>query len=261
MSINREKEMKGSTIVRIILIGIILLVIGFAFSFFNAFYGNPISAAIATSKIRSYVKETYPEMNLEVPKATYNFKFDEYNSYVKSKTSVDTCFYVSVSNGKINDRYEIEVINKNNTFERLQKELDQTIGEILLKEFPYETSILIADFYTKDSDFSRLTLDMPFEITNLPFGVSLTVYILSNDISYENLKVKITELSKIMEKHNIPVDLFTVVLEEPMPEGEKAAPDGESLHLIDFPVEKLSEPNLIEAIKAHQKEWESLHSK
>jgi hypothetical protein len=52
-----------------------------------------------------------------------------------------------------------------------------------------------------------------------------------------------------------------LVLQEPLAGGEKAAPEGRSLYLYDFPSEKISEPDLAASIKEHQKEWEEENSK
>lgn len=253
--------MKKNIIPRILIILSVLTIAGLIFSFVNSFYGNPISAAIATSKIKSYVKDTYPDMDLEVPDATYNFKFDEYHSWVKSRISIDTCFEVSWSNGRINDSYEYDVENRGMTYRRLQTELDNTIEGIIKKEFPYETSIMFADFAEKEGNPESMELDMALDIKNPPIPVKLTTYILTDEVNDENLCARLLELSDIMKEHEISVSFYDVVLQEPMPEGEKAAPDGQSLYLYDFPADKLSEPDLIGLIKEHQKEWEEKYNK
>lgn len=68
--------MKSKIIPRILICLSVILFAGLIFSFFNSFYGNPISAAFATSKIKAYVNNTYPDLDLEVPHAVYNFKIE-----------------------------------------------------------------------------------------------------------------------------------------------------------------------------------------
>lgn len=110
-------------------------------------------------------------------------------------------------------------------------------------------------------DFSELERDMELDIHNPPLPASLTVYILHEDVSYEFLSSRLLELHQLMEENKIPISSYTVVVREPIPEGEKSNLDGASNYLIDFPVEELASENLIKTIKAHQKEWEKENSK
>lgn len=249
--------MKNIKCSKIVLIITILLVMGFIINLVTSFYGNPISAAIATSKIRTYVDETYPNMELEVPKVKYNFKFEEYTSHIQSKTSSDTRFMVSWSNGKIYNSYDGDVVQRYSTYGRLQQEFSDKMKEIIKKEFLYETSMVFADMGKEDGDISSLTLDMALDITNPPIPTELSIYILTDDISYEFLSARLLEIYDIMGKYKVPIEVFSVVLEEPMEEGEKADPDGERIYLYDFPASEVLSDNLMERIKEHQTRWEA----
>ncbi len=241
---------KGKILGRVIIAIILLLFIGFIFNIVNSIYGNPISAAIATSKIKIYIDRTYPEEDLEISKAIYNFKFDEYYSYVKSKTSEDTSFSVSWSKGQVTDDYEIQVKRHYATYKRLQRELDNKVEELIRQEFPCEISTIITHFYGDREDYSNLILDMPLDITNPPYPTMMTIYILSKEISYEILRDRLTELWAIMEENKTKIDYYTVIIQEPMsPEGEKAAIDGKSLGVYNFPAENIKSGNLMEEIK------------
>jgi hypothetical protein len=200
-------------------------------------------------------------MDLEVTGAKYNLKYGDYHSWAQSKTSTDTRFSVSWSNGKVTDSYEYDVKNHYMTYQRLCQELAKEIEDIISREFPYETSIVIGEFMDDGTDFSRLIMDQPLDSKYPPYPVELTVYILTSEVSYENLSARLLELSDIMGKHEIPVSMYSVVLQEPLPEGEKAAPGGQDLYLYDFPADKLKEPDLLAAIKEHQAEYEDEHSK
>ena len=248
--------MNYKKLLKILAAVIALLLIGLLLSAVNSFVGNPISSAIATSKIRTYVKETYPDLDLEVPKATYNFKYNAYSSFVQSRTSEDTCFSVSWRNGNISDRYESDVVSRFTTFRRLSSEFSSAVEPIINNEFPYETSILIADFSKSDDEFSNLNLDMSLDINNPPLPAYLTIYMLHQDVNYEFFRDRILEVYQIMEQHNIPIEVYSFVLQEPLPEGEKAAPDGKSIYLFDFPAEKIMEENLIENMILHQQQLE-----
>lgn len=253
--------MNKKKIVNIIIVVFLFCIVGVVLLFINAFRGNPISAAIATKSIKNYVKETYPDMDLEVSDAVYNFKISSYVSKIQSKSSIDTSFTVDWSGGKIYDSYEFDVLGKFTTYKRLSKEFDNKVTEIINQEFPYEITLLIADFKFDKTDFSKLTLDMALDMSNPPLTTYLTVYLTSDVINYEFLSARLLELNKIMEEHQIRVDIYSIIVEEPMENGEKADPNGESIHLYDFPVEKLGAEDLIAAIKEHQKEYEANNSK
>ncbi len=96
-------------------------------SVYLSFYGNPISKAIANSKIEAYIRDTYPDIDLEVSKTVYNFKFEEYVANVQSKESVDTTFSVHWDDEGIRDSYDSEVIGRWNTYERLQREFSDAL--------------------------------------------------------------------------------------------------------------------------------------
>jgi hypothetical protein len=235
--------------------------LGVIYNFITSFYGDPILEKIATHKINAYVEATYPNMDLEVSKASYNFKFKEYNSQVQSNTSQDTHFTVTSAGGRISDTYESDVVNRYRTFDRLQQEFSKSVESIIEEEFPYETSILFADLGKAEIGISSLTLDMQLDMHNPPLPAALTVYILSKEISEEYLRDRLLELNSIMIQNQIPINIYTVVIEEPLPEGEKSAPGGQSIHLIDFPAEKIMSENLIETMKEHQKAWDENHEK
>lgn len=198
---------------------------------------------------------------MNISKAQYNFKNKDYFCIIQSKEIKDMRFQISYSGKKFRDSYEYDVIGKYQTFVRLSNEFDKKVEELIKSAFPYPTDILIADFEKNDDNFSNLTLDMPLDITNPPYPAYLTVYILSEEISYDILSARLLELHNLMQKNRIPIKLYTVVIEEPMPDGEKAAPGGKDLHLFDFSVEKLESEDLIAAIKKHMQIYEEEHEK
>ena len=244
----------------VVIIVFFVIVLGFIISLVTAFYGNPITKAIATAQIRSYVAETYPDMNLEVTKAVYNFKFKEYFSNVQSITSMDTAFRVSWVGGKVEDDYEITVLGGYSTYQRLQRELNDIVEETIAREFPYETSIVIADADKSADDFSVLTLNMALDTSTFPLNTILVVYFYQDEINYELFCERLKELYDIMKRNKIRIDFFSVVMEETPEEGEKPT-GGESIHLFDFPAEKINSDTLSEDVQKHIAEWEGQHEK
>lgn len=253
--LNRKKFYKilaGVTAVAII--AVLLVVV-------NAFVGNPISASIATYKINAYVEENYSHLDVEVSKATYNFKTSGYQSYIKSNTSEDTRFAVGLRSGKFTDYYEFEVENKFTTYRRLQEEFNDSVKRIIAEEFSYETDLVIADFSKNDGDFSGLSLDMPLDIHNLPLKSSLTLWTISDEVSYDILEIQLMEIHNLMLKNRILIDTYTIQIAKPYLESEKRYMAGDELYLTDFPAELINDENLEETIKVHQKQIERTREK
>lgn len=245
----------------IIIILILLFIIGVIFLFFDSFYGNPIGAAIAKHKITNYVQTKYPDMNLDMSKVKYNFKNDSYFSIIQSNKVDDIRFTVYFSSGELNDTYKNDVTGRYKTYDRLSREFDSRVEEIISKNFMHDIDFVLADFGKDDNDLRNLTLDMPLDLTNPPLPAYLSVYLYSSDVNYEKLSSCLMELYDIMNNNSIPIDFYSVVIREPLPEGEKAAPDGEHLHLFDFPAEKIQSNNLIIDIKEHIRAYEEEHEK
>lgn len=240
---------------------LVVLLVVFVLNIVFSLNGNPVTKAVASSRIREYVRENYPDMNLEVSKTGYNFKFGEYLSHIQSKDSTDTSFTVYWKDGNIEDTYEEDVINRWKTYERLQREFSKALEEIIAREFPYETSIVFGDLGNKGEDRSGLELDMSLDMKKLPAPATLTIYFYSREVSYELFEERLLEISGIMERHDISISYYNLVMEEPMEEGEKAKPDGQRIYLYDYPVQRLASENLVEDIKVHIAQWEKEHEK
>lgn len=238
--------------------GIAILLIGFILCIINTFTGNPISASVASDKIKAYVKTTYPNMDLVISKASYNFMDSDYYTYVTSKTSKDTSFIVSCTHGKINDDYKYEVSNHMTTYRRLSSEFSKLIDKLITKDFPYETSIVLGDLGKSEAELNKLSLDMPLDLSNMPLDTSLSVYTRSSTLTYEELVKRLQKLQTIMNANNIPINFYSLVLENTTDKSEKPT---QSLYLYDFPADKLNSDNLLETIKLHQQIWEKEHQK
>lgn len=238
-------------LVKVALIIIVLILVGIAFVFINAFFGNPLSASIASSRIQEYVQQHYPGEDFIVPGARYYFKNSSYVSMVQSRASRDTNFAVSWSGGSIHDSYESEVASKFTTYRRLQSEFDSILEDIINAEYSYPNSGVLGDLARSDGDFSALELDMPLDIHNPPSATSLVIWTSSKELSYELLAIQLLELHRLMQRRNIPIDYYTVYMAKEVRADEKPS---EMLYAIDFPAEGVLEDNLPELIQEHQGE-------
>lgn len=200
-------------------------------------------------------------MNVEVTKAVYNFKFGDYLSHVQSKSSQDTAFTVSWHKGAIQDSYESDVIKRYKTYTRIQMELSKLVEDTVIREFPYETSILFADLDKSMNDYSMLTLDMPLDSEAIPAPTTLVIYYYDDKVDYEAFRTHLLELRDIMKRNKIRIDYYSVVMEKTPPQGEKPTRNQESIYLYDYPADQLDSESLIEDMKEYMQEWEKENEK
>lgn len=127
----------------------VALIVGVLF-ITNSFVGNPISAAIAGKQIKEYVRENYSFLDLEIPKASYNFKNNSYGTRVKSKTNIDIHFYISCK-GRNNmyDTYESDVLSGQNTLHRFAQEYAALVTSILERKLDVEVENANIMYYDK----------------------------------------------------------------------------------------------------------------
>jgi hypothetical protein len=231
-----------------------LLVIGFAFCFINAFTGNPVSAFFVSGRIRAYAAEQYADFDLSLSKTTYNFKTGSYSSLAQSGKSEDTVFRIYYKSGRISDDYAYEVTNCFTTYRRFSDAFDKLVEGIVAEGFPYETTMVLGDLM---GETEALTLDAPFDVHALPMEKSLTVSVLSDVRDDARMAELLLELYHLMKDRGIPVDEYTLVLEQPLPEEEKPGL-AQRLYLDGFPAEKITDDTdaLIDAIIAHRAEVE-----
>ena len=74
----------------------ILLIIGLGI-FANALLGNPISKKIATNTAQKHLAETYADTDYYMERITYSFKDGKYHAFIKSPTSIDTSFSLTIT--------------------------------------------------------------------------------------------------------------------------------------------------------------------
>ena len=216
---------------------VILLFLGFIFYFVNIFTGNPVSAYIASRKIQSYAAAIYPDQNLELSKAKYNFENNAYSSYACAKDSEDTKFYIQYSHGKVSDDYQYEVANHFTTYRRLSEEFDSMVTDIIEKEYPHKTTLIIGDLV---GDTALLTPNEPLDLNNMPLELSLTVSILSDVRNEQEMAALLTEINQLMLKKKIAIDSYSLRLEEPIQEEEGKPGSGNNLYLEKFPAKNIT---------------------
>lgn len=182
-----------------ILAGIIALtLIGAMLFVTNAFVGNPISAMKAQKDIEQYVIKNYSHLDLEVGKATYDFKNAGYMAKAMSKTSIDTKFAVYHYEGKVQrDDYQLFVLGKFNTLDRLSSEYSLIAKTIVANELGYEnnTTYVIHDKSISENLSDDLELDMKFDKA-VPINPEVTIQLDTTDYSIEEVARILTDAHK-----------------------------------------------------------------
>lgn len=205
-----------------ILAGLVALaLIGFMLFITNSFIGNPISAMAANRVIKQYVDSNYTYMDLEVEKATYNFKFGGYLARAKSKTSIDTKFAIYYRNGKVErDDYESYVLGMFNTLQRLSEEYSAVAKYILAKELGYEnnTTRVMYEKEAYEKVNEKIELDMKFDKT-LPIHSEVTIRVDLEDPTLKGIAEVFMDAHKVFLDNDcrfIKYDLFSDKKEDGM---------------------------------------------
>lgn len=233
----------------------------------NSFWGNPISAAIATTKIEEYVRINYPDLNAQIEPVSYSFKNGgSYHGLVRATDSVDTVFRVKwYKDGSMDDDYRYEVANLMTTLRRLDYDLDSTVEEIITEQFPHETRLVGCRHMEMPGQLAEdcLVRDMSFDILNPPLPIGLVVWCSADHPDYTVLAERMLELRDIMEYHRIPVAYYSVSVEFPyvMEEGKLRPIQWDDVAVHDFPAHRLNESNLPVVLEEYFIEWEKEHEK
>lgn len=155
----------------------------------NSFVGNPISASLATKDINTYIKKNYSNLDLEIGKASYNFKFGKYYTKVKSRTNIDVQFTIYWKNGKVlRDNYESYVLSGYNTLSRFSSEYSVLATDILKDKF--RDSLERVNVMYSDKSFEKhkdlLKLGMNFD-KSLPLDAEITLNMNLKDASLKSI--------------------------------------------------------------------------
>ena len=122
--------------------GALVLIGGLAW-FSNALNGNPISKMLAQSTAERYLAEHYGDTDYYIDRVSYNFKDGNYHAFVRSPSSVDTTFTLSLTMlGSLQgDTYD-HVLSGWNTALRLDGEY-RALADRVLEDpaFPYQCHI------------------------------------------------------------------------------------------------------------------------
>lgn len=227
------------------------LLMGAILYFTNGLVGNPISKSIANNKVKEYVAREYSDMDLDVEDVYYSFKDGRYHAEVKSPSSKDTHFEISISSfGKIEfDSYENDVLKKYNTYTRINDTYGKKVMRLFeSKDFPYKSEIAFGEIKDIESvevseefsfpvygiDIKTLELDKEYDMNVLGKEAgNIVFYAEDEDISVKKASEILLDLKNILDENNIYFYAIDFTLEKPRNE-DGTVRDDESISVEQF---------------------------
>lgn len=249
------------TLVVFILIGVVLL-------FANAILGNPVSKMMANNNAKEYIEKNYKDLDLVVEKVGYDFKTGGYYVNVKNPNSKDIYFTLTYNSfGRlINDFYENNVVNKWNTYQRINDEYFDKVKKVFEdKNFPYKVDIGFGNLKAMEDTeneyghkygikLSDLEIDKKYDILDLgrKYG-NIVCYVEDDNISIKRASEILLDIKSILDDKNITFYTIDFVLEKPRNENGERNPDDTSVEVKDFLYSDIYKSGLEDRIKEEEK--------
>lgn len=242
----------------------IFLVAVIAF-FANAFFGNPVSKALAKNAAEKYLVEAYPDTDYEIERIGFDFKTTNYNVYIVSPSSIDSEFSLvyDMLGNLLADSYESSVTQRGNTGLRLtfayREAVDAVLGsgaityadphigfgdiEFVPSQYKNEPS---TPAYALVSD--DLELDKEYDIKELGRKAGhLTIYVYDEEVSAERLAEMLLELRDAFDKADLPFYVIDFVLE--YPRSEDGTQKEGRVEVMNFLYDDIYEKGLTERVE------------
>lgn len=258
--------MKKSMIAILIVIFIIIITICLLIA--NALFGNPISKMIAKNSAESYIEQAYPEQDFLIEDVIYNFKTGYYDANIKSESSIDTHFTVSISLNKVTyDSYEDNVLSGWNTYTRIDHEYNQLVEQVFSSSnFPLESEIDFGtiELFPEDNiqqydvaDYGivleDLELDKDYDVKKIAETAGHIVYYAQDeDVSFDKAAELLLLLKRELDGANIPFYAIDFNLEKPRTDDGSRDEDM-TIYTVHFLYDDIYEEGLTERLKEANK--------
>ena len=243
----------------------------------HTFFGNPFSYLLACKTAENHLIITYPDTDYYIDHVNYSFKDGNYHAFVKSPSSIDTEFSLSITMlGKLRlDTYD-SVLRGFNTAGRLTNEyyvLTNTVFDS--PTFPYDCHIALGrlEIYPEEV-FQEPTLDTPpyainqnelildkiYDISELGRQAGhLVIYIESDTISVEDAADIMLDIRQQFDDANVPFAAMDLTLQHPLPK-DGPRPE-ETVSVSQFPYDKIYPDGMLERVMQADKELKELYAK
>jgi hypothetical protein len=259
------------------LIVLAAIVAGFLLWFYLAFFGNPISKALAKNSAEKYIKENYPDCYIE--NSDYNFKDGTYFANIQKKNSIDTNFYLTFDwwGNLEHDSYDNYVTSGHNTANRLMMEYRELLREAIpQKEVDFELDIFYGDILTEywgkeisemapdDSAYmpmEELLLDKKYDYAEVsPKYGHVVLYAMHENVSFDKAAEILLLIKERLANANLSFRYIDFVLEKPR--NEDGTRDWEErINVKNFSWDDIYEIDLEERISIAHEKLEAYYAK
>ncbi len=243
-----------------------LIILGLGW-FANAFLGNPVSKMLAKNTAEKHLAETYAGTDYYIERIGYSFKDGWYHAFVKSPSSIDTEFSLTITmGGKLRlDTYE-DVLSGSNTARRLNQEY-RTLTDTVFADpaFPYTCFMDYGKLEIHPREFiddpqywdipqyalpqEDLIVDKVYDIHELGRQAGhLIVYIDSDTITIERAAEIMLGIKAHFDAASVPFAAMDFVLQYPLPE-EGMRPEGD-VRVENFLYDDIREDGMIDRLTA-----------
>ena len=249
---------------KIVAIVLAIILIAFAVLLVNAFWGNPISKALAQNTAQKYFQQTYSNTDYELGNVTYSFKDGFYYAPISSPSSIDTHFSLAIDAfGRLHHDYFADYVTTGrNTISRLETDYRQAVEAVFQSEsFPYDAHIAFGELvYVFEADreaydvadyaiiVDELPLDVQYDVNALGTQAGrLTVYIWDDTVSAVRLAEILLDIRASFDGAGIGFRAVNCVLE--YPREENTLYEGDRFEVMDFAYSDIYEEGLVERVE------------
>ena len=249
---------------KIVAIVLAIILIAFAILLVNAFWGNPISKALAQNTAQKYFQQTYSNTDYELGDVTYSFKDGFYYVPISSPSSIDTRFSLAIDAfGKLHhDYFSDYVTTGRNTISRLEADYRRAVEAVFQSEsFPYDAHIAFGELvYVFEADreaydvadyaiiVDELPLDVVCDVNELGTQAGkLTVYIWDDTVSAARLAEILLDIRTSFDGAGIGFRTINCILE--YPREENTLYEGDRFEVMDFAYSDIHEEGLAERVE------------
>ena len=260
-----HKECKKKVLVLLAYVAAVVLAIGVGV-FANAFFGNPISKLLASHTVKEQLATTYADKDFYVERITYSFKDGYYHAFIKSESSIDSHFKISVDMyGKVKrDSYESRVLQGWNTGDRLSTEYRASVEEVFGSPmFPFYAHIdygsleflpreILESEETEIPQYAMaledLELDGVYDVQELGEQAGhIVLYIYDEEVSVERATEILLEVKRQMDAGGVKFYAIDFVLEYPKPEDGEDWKEGR-VETMEFLSDDIYEEGMAERV-------------
>lgn len=270
---------------KIIITALIVFLIALAPIMF--FFGNPLSYLLIPLRGNAYLKDVYPELDVQISEVRYDFKHGGWSAVASSPTSRDTWFRVYIDGfGNVEgDAYPL-VLSHSTTASRLGQEYKDLAEAVFSSgDFPVAHSIAYANltskggvqyysvpgangelqYFTMEKDYgldtATLELDADYDVWALGARHGrITIIVHDPQVSAERAAEILLELRAYLDEQEVPFHGIHFHLTEPLNESGQNVSDVQ-LDLYDFLYTDIYEEGLTARVQAAWEETQAHYAR